>query len=163
MITLIAAVDTCMGIGNGKTILWDEPEDQKFFRQETLGGAVIMGRKTWNSLRRTALPNRLNIIVSTQYYFNLNNDNTYYAESIEQALKYAKSQSTRIYGIGGAGIYEELLEHANRLLLTRIKGNYNCKVKFPHFREMDWTKSTYTINNLNIDEYLRYELTTKEN
>lgn len=159
MITLIAAVDTCMGIGDGKTILWDEPEDQKFFRQETLGGAVIMGRKTWNSLRRTALPNRLNIIVSTQYYFNLNDDNTYYAESIDQALKYAKSQSTRIYGIGGAGIYKELLDHADRLLLTRIKGNYNCSVKFPYFNEVNWTKYSYNINSLNIDEYLRYYYT----
>lgn len=66
MISLIVARARNGAIGRGNTIPWDAPEDLKFFQRETLGGAVIMGRNTWDSLPKRPLPRRLNIVVTSR-------------------------------------------------------------------------------------------------
>ncbi len=65
MITLIVARDRNGAIGKDNTIPWHAPEDLKAFQRETLGGAIIMGRNTWDSLPVKPLKNRLNIVVSS--------------------------------------------------------------------------------------------------
>ena len=116
MITLIVARARNGAIGRSGTIPWDVPEDLKFFQRETLGGALIMGRTTWESLPVKPLPRRYNIVVSS---------NPDVAEivmpSIVQAVEHARAQGyQRIYGIGGARIYKELLPHAHRLLISEV-------------------------------------------
>ncbi|CAN0153304.1 unnamed protein product, partial [Chrysoparadoxa australica] len=64
MITLIAAHDRNRAIGKDGDIPWHLPEDLAMFKRETLGGALIMGRRTWESLPFKPLPKRLNIVVS---------------------------------------------------------------------------------------------------
>ena len=65
MLTLIAARDRNGAIGKNNTIPWHAPEDLAFFQRETTGGAVIMGRRTWESLPFKPLKNRLNLVVSS--------------------------------------------------------------------------------------------------
>lgn len=131
MITLIAAVDTELGIGKEGGIPWNAPEDLKFFKQETLGGACIMGRRTFESLK-TPLHDRLNIVVSRSTP-EIIPQNTVYASSVEEAVQLAKMRSySRIYAIGGASIYSEMNKYAQRMLLTMVNSNYHCDVKFPH-------------------------------
>ena len=117
MITLIVARAQNGAIGRDGTIPWDIPEDLKFFQRETLGGALIMGRNTWQSLPVKPLPRRFNIVVSS---------NAGIAEvvvpSVTDAIALATRQGhQRIYGIGGAAIYKEMLPLAHRLLISEVQ------------------------------------------
>src|SRR5690606_7264798 len=92
-------------IGKQGTIPWRAPEDLAFFQRETTGGAVIMGRRTWESLPVRPLKNRLNIVVSSH-----SPDAPLVCRSVEAALAAAEQAGhARIYGIGGAHIYAALL------------------------------------------------------
>lgn len=116
MITLIAAHDRNRAIGKDGGIPWHIPEDLAMFKRETLGGACIMGRKTWESLPVKPLPKRLNIVVTRDpSVFDLT------ARSVEDAIEIARAQGYfRIYGIGGQGVYEAMLPLAHRLLITHV-------------------------------------------
>lgn len=116
MISLIVARDRMGAIGKDNTIPWYAPEDLKAFQRETQGGAIIMGRNTWDSLPVKPLKNRLNIVVSS---------NPACADlvmpSVDAAVAEARAQGyMRIYGIGGAGIYRGMMKMADRLLITEV-------------------------------------------
>jgi len=116
MISLIVARDKNGAIGKDGDIPWHAPEDLKFFQRETMGGAIIMGRNTWDSLPFKPLKNRLNIVVTSQGV-----DAEHVVGAVAEAVALAEAQGyRRIYGIGGAGIYREMLEIADRLLITEV-------------------------------------------
>lgn len=116
MITLIAAHDRNRAIGKEGGIPWHIPEDLAMFKRETLGGALIMGRRTWESLPVKPLKNRLNIVVSRDRGLA-----EHVVGSVEEAVALAQAEGYfRIYGIGGQGIYEAMLPMAHRLLITEV-------------------------------------------
>jgi dihydrofolate reductase len=116
MITLIAARARNGAIGKDNRIPWHIPEDLALFKRETLGGAIVMGRRTWESLPFKPLKDRLNIVVSRDTTLT-----EHVVPSVEDAIALAQSQGYfRIYGIGGQGIYEALLPLAHRLLITEV-------------------------------------------
>ncbi|SEW23125.1 dihydrofolate reductase [Cognatiyoonia koreensis] len=116
MITLIVARDRNGAIGKDGDIPWHAPEDLKFFQRETVGGAIVMGRNTWDSLPFKPLKNRLNIVVSSQDV-----DAEHVVRSVTEAVALAEAHGhRRVYGIGGAGIYKEMLGIAHRLLITEV-------------------------------------------
>lgn len=116
MITLIAAHDRNRAIGKDGDIPWHIPEDLAMFKRETLGGALVMGRRTWESLPVKPLKNRLNIVVSRDTSLT-----EHVVGSVAEAVALAQSEGYfRIYGIGGQSIYEEMLPMAHRLLLTEV-------------------------------------------
>ena len=135
MITVIVARARNGAIGKANTIPWHAPEDLAAFKQETLGGAVIMGRRTWDSLPRKPLPNRLNIVVSASLP-----DGPDLCRSVEEALRHARAQGvSRIYAIGGAAIYAEMLPLAHRLLITEVDiAVEGADTFFPEFAAQDW-------------------------
>lgn len=139
MITLIVARARNGAIGKDNDIPWHAPEDLKAFQRETLGGAVIMGRNTWDSLPFKPLKNRLNIVVSS---------NPEAAEivvpSIEAAIALAQAEGyVRIYGIGGAGIYKGMLDLADRLMITEVDLEVaEADAYFPTFNADDWRVTT---------------------
>jgi dihydrofolate reductase len=117
MITLIAARDKHGAIGKDGTMPWDIKEDLRAFQRETRGGAVIMGRKTWDSLNRKPLPNRCNIVVTSKDVVG----DALAVKTVQDALKAASDNGYfRIYGIGGEGIYRDLLPYADRMLITDV-------------------------------------------
>jgi len=122
-------------IGKDGTIPWRAPEDLAFFQRETMGGAVIMGRKTWQSLPFKPLKNRLNIVVSSQ-----DHDAPVVCRDLAQAIAHAQTAGhRRIYGIGGAAIYGGLLPHADRLLITEVAVDVpGADTFFPPFEGVDW-------------------------
>jgi dihydrofolate reductase len=137
MITLIVARDRNGAIGKDNTIPWQAPEDLKAFQRETLGGAVIMGRNTWDSLPFKPLKNRLNLVVSS----NPDVADAVYA-SVGEAIAAASAQGyRRIYGIGGAGIYREMLAVADRLLITEVAVEIaGADTHFPQINAQDWQR-----------------------
>ena len=116
MLTLIVARARNGAIGRDGGIPWDAPEDLAMFQRETTGGALVMGRHTWESLPVRPLKNRLNLVVSrdpdlAEHVF----DDPLAAVAAARALG-----RQRIYGIGGAAIYAALLPVAHRLLITEV-------------------------------------------
>lgn len=157
MITLIVARAKNGAIGRDGTIPWDLPEDMKFFQRETLGGAVVMGRNTWESLPVKPLPRRYNIVVSSNPTAA-----DVVAPTVAAAIKLASNQGyLRIYGIGGAGIYEEMLGLANRLLISEVDVQVpDADTFFPEFDPDNWTLAHKAPLRTNapaccVHEYLR--------
>lgn len=151
MITLIAAHDRNRAIGKDGGIPWHIPEDLALFKRETLGGAIIMGRKTWDSLPFKPLKDRLNIVVSRDKSLH-----DHVVPSVQDAITLARAQAYfRIYGIGGQGIYEAMLPLADRLLITEVNTHVvNADAFFPKIRG-EWRE----VNpNFNLDSQLRAEV-----
>ncbi len=115
---------------------WHLPEDLDFFRRETIGGAVIMGRRTWLSIPSRPLENRLNCVISS----DTGVAETVFAK-VEDAVAHARSAGIhRIYGIGGQGIFRDLLGAANRMLITEVDLSVeNADTFFPDFDEDLWS------------------------
>ena len=157
MLTLIAAHDRNRAIGKDNDIPWRAPEDLAFFQRETTGGAVIMGRRTWDSLPSKPLRARLNLVVSSDPQLAEH----VFAEP-QAALGYAHAAGyRRVYGIGGAGIYAALLPLADRLLLTEVDVAVDgADTFFPAFDPADWDRvGTVTLRTdeprCTLVEYLR--------
>ncbi|MEC7763879.1 MAG: dihydrofolate reductase [Pseudomonadota bacterium] len=135
MLSLIVARAQGGAIGRDGDIPWHAPEDLRMFQRETTGGAIIMGRKTWESLPVKPLKNRLNIVVSRDAGLT-----DHVVGSVEDAIALARGEGyTRVYGIGGAGIYAALLPLADRLLVTEVELDVpDADAFFPAFDEAYW-------------------------
>jgi dihydrofolate reductase len=138
-ITLIAAVARNGAIGRDGALLWQLPEDMRFFRQTTRGHTVIMGRRTWDALppRFRPLPARRNIVITRHAQWH--DVGAEAALSLDAALELA-SGDIRVFVIGGADIYAQAIVLADQLLLTEIDRDFEGDVHFPtwdrsHFRE----------------------------
>lgn len=115
-VSIIAAVARNRAIGKDNELIYRLPDDMKRFKALTTGNTVLMGRKTFESLPKGALPNRRNIVLSrTQHDFP--GCDTYC--SLDEALKHC-SENEDIYIIGGAEVYTQALPLADRLCLTEI-------------------------------------------
>lgn len=140
MISLIVARAKNGAIGRDGDMPWDLPEDLAMFQRETRGGAVIMGRRTWESLPEAYRPlkGRFNVVVTRS---DITGPDAV-VQSIEDAIAACQAQGyTRIYGIGGAGIYKAMLPLAHRLLITEVDLEVtDADTFFPAFEEDRWTE-----------------------
>lgn len=131
MISIIAAAARNGVIGSGGRIPWNIPEDMAYFRRITYGGAVIMGRRTFEEIGKP-LKGRLNIIVSSKRKFE--GEDVLTAGSLRIAVELAKrSGRENIFLCGGASIYREGLDIAERIYLTEVDGEYEGDTFFPDF------------------------------
>lgn len=136
-LALIAAVDRRGGIGLGNELLWRHGEDQRHFKQATMGHPVIMGRKTWDSLpeRFRPLPGRRNIVVTRNAQWSAQGAEA--ARSLDEALALAAG-APRVFVMGGAQLYELALPRADELVLTEIDAEFQADAFFPA-----WDRSSY--------------------
>ncbi|MCI6502998.1 MAG: dihydrofolate reductase [Prevotella sp.] len=116
MINIIAAIAQNKAIGNNNKLLYWLPNDLKRFKALTTGHTIIMGRKTYNSLPKGALPNRRNVVLSRSLT-EIEGCEVY--TSLENALQHCAANE-EIYIIGGASVYEQALPLADRLCLTEV-------------------------------------------
>ena len=129
-VSLVAAVARGGVIGRGGEIPWRLPEDLARFRALTTGHAVVMGRKTWESLpeRFRPLPGRRNVVVSRNPEWRA--DGAERAGSLEDALALLDG-AERVFVIGGGQLYAEALPYADELLLTEIDADAEGDTWFP--------------------------------
>lgn len=138
MLSLVVARDRNGAIGKDGDIPWRAPEDLAFFQRETTGGAIIMGRNTWDSLPYKPLKNRLNLVVTSRGV-----EGAECFGSVAEAMGFAlQAGHARLYGIGGAGIYAEMIGIADRLLITEVDLEVDAPdTFFPSFEASDWVET----------------------
>lgn len=117
MISIIAAVDRRMGIGYENKLLFWLPNDLRRFKALTTGNTIIMGRKTFESLPKGALPNRRNVVLSSHADTHCPGAEVF--TSLEDALK-SCAEDEQVYIIGGASVYRQALPLADALCLTEV-------------------------------------------
>jgi len=123
-LTSIVAVNRDGVIGRQNGLPWRLRSDMKFFREQTLDNVVIMGRKTFDSFGRGALPRRYNIVISTHFGLFPEDSDCCTATGVEDAL-FRATLAPRIYKesfvIGGATIYEQFAPFVDRYLITLVE------------------------------------------
>jgi dihydrofolate reductase len=118
MIIGIAAVDRNGAIGKGGKLPWHYSADMKFFKETTTGHAIVMGRKTWETLGKP-LKNRLNIVLSRTADLEPRESLLVFRD-VESVLSLNESLTTDLFVIGGAQIYQEFLPHIDKWLITEV-------------------------------------------
>ncbi len=134
MITLVLAMAENGVIGKDGAIPWRIAEDMKRFKSLTLGKPVVMGRKTWDSLPRKPLPDRLNIVVTRQPGWSAHGAVT--ALSFDDALDKAQNAAD-VMVIGGGEIYRASLAKADRIELTQVHRTFDGDAHFM-FDQSGW-------------------------
>lgn len=150
----IVAVDENWAIGYKNELLVRIPADQKFFRQETTGKVVVLGRKTLETFPQgRPLPNRTNIIVSTKQDYEVKD--AIVVHSIEELLEELKKYDTNdVYIIGGDSIYKQMLPYCDTAHVTKIDRVYEADTYFPNLDEMEEWEIT-----ADSDEQVYFDLT----
>lgn len=119
MLSIIAAIGKNRELGKNNKLLWDIPEDMEHFRSTTRGHAVIMGRKTYESIGH-ALPGRPNIIITRDDTFKTT-DGSFIVHSLNEAITLGKEkEKEELFIIGGANIYAQAIDIADKLYLTIV-------------------------------------------
>lgn len=137
-ISMIAAVGKNLELGKENHLIWHIKEDMKFFREQTMGKPIIMGRKTFESLPRL-LPGRQHVVLTRQK--NEFPSGVLVVHSKEELLEYIASYSEEVMIIGGASLYKEMLEYAKKLILTEIDAEEKkADAYFPSFFKEDWNR-----------------------
>ncbi|NLI36441.1 MAG: dihydrofolate reductase [Bacteroidales bacterium] len=135
-IIIIAAIDRAGAIGYKNQLLFHLSADLKRFKELTIGHTVIMGRHTFESLPKGALPNRRNIVLSSNSELLLPNVEIF--SSLELAIAHS-SDDEKIFIIGGAEVYKQAIERADQLYLTEIDAIApNADVYFPIIDPKIW-------------------------
>lgn len=131
-ISLIAAIASGnRALGKDNDLIYKIPEDLKRFKEITSGHAIIMGRKTYESIGHP-LPNRINIVITRDPNFKA--EGVVVVHSLDEALKQI-NESGEVFIIGGGQIYQEAIKMADKLYLTIVEGNPEADTFFPDYSE----------------------------
>ncbi len=141
MITLIAAISENNALGKDNELLWHLPDDFKRFKEVTSGHHVIMGRKTFESLGKKALPKRTNIIITRQQSYDASC--IVLADSLKKALQIASTDNNP-YILGGGMIYKEAIKIADRLDITLVHHKFEADTFFPKIDPKIWKEMSRT-------------------
>lgn len=134
-LALVVAVASNGVIGRNGGLPWRIPEDLKHFRRVTTGHAVIMGRKTWESIGKP-LANRRNIVITRTPGYAA--EGAEVVASIDEAIARARETDEEPRVIGGAEIYRATLPIATRLFLTEVHRDVEGDASFPPFDRAEW-------------------------
>ncbi len=136
---LIAAIGKNNELGKNNDLIWHFKEDMKFFKETTMGSAVIMGRKTFESLPK-ALSGRRNIVITSDE--NYTTDGAETVHSVEEALSLVGDGDAFV--IGGGRVYEEMLPLCDALYLTEIDAECgDADTYFPVFDKDGYDKTVF--------------------
>ena len=158
---IFVAVDENWAIGSKNDLLVRIPADHKFFREETTGKVVVLGRKTLETFPQgMPLKNRTNIILSTNKDYKVKDAIVVHdvPELLKELEKYAKED---IYIIGGESIYRQLLPYCDVAHVTKIDHAYEADAYFPNLDEMpEWELTADSEEQVYFDltyHFLKYE------
>lgn len=135
-ISIIAAVTRDGGLGHKGNLLYRISDDMKHFKAVTMGKPIIMGRKTFESFPKGALPGRRNIVVTRNASYNA--PGIEIATSLDEAINMTAASDEAMI-IGGGEIYRQAMPHASRIYLTQIDADYpDADTRFPEIDATRW-------------------------
>ncbi len=141
-ISMIVAVAQNLVIGKNNDLVWNLPDDMKFFKEKTTGHHVIMGRKNYESIpaKWRPLPNRQNVIITRNIELNI--PDVIIVNSIELALQIAEEAGeTEAFIIGGGEIFNMGLSLTDRIYYTDIKESFDGDTFFPKINKNEWVET----------------------
>ena len=138
MVNIIVAIAQNGTIGDKNSLLWHIKEDMRFFRTTTSGHAVIMGRKTFESLGSKPLPKRSNIVITRS---DTKFEGALTAHSLEEAIAMAEGDD-EIFIMGGAQIYAIAMDVADRMYITHVERDYEGDTSYPAIDFTKWKLSS---------------------
>jgi len=133
-VSLIVAMAENRVIGRDNQLPWRLSADLQRFKALTMGKPIVMGRKTWESIGRP-LPGRTNIVVTRDVGYQA--EGCVVVHSVDQALEVATG-SDEVMVIGGANLYQQLLDRADCLYLTQVRADVEGDAWFPEFDVTQW-------------------------
>jgi len=143
--SIIVSMDLHGGIGIDNKLPWHIPADLKWFKTHTLNNTVIMGSNTYFSLpeKFRPLPNRKNVVLTNnpEKKLIIESEGALFRSSIQEILTEFKDDNCFI--IGGATLYDQMIDHVQYLYITKVAGDYKCDTFFKHFpkeEELEWIK-----------------------
>jgi len=142
IISLLVAMDERRGIGKDGKLPWRLSSDMKRFRELTMGHHIIVGRKTFESIGKP-LPGRQTIVVTRNASYS--GEGCLIAGSVQEAIDLAEARGeTEAFVIGGADIYAQALDVADRIYLTAVHAEVDADTFFPEFNRSPWTEKECT-------------------
>lgn len=154
IISLLVAMDERRGIGKDNGLPWRLSSDLKRFRELTLGHAIVVGRKTFESIGKP-LPGRYMILVTRNRDYNPEGcrlEDCQVVHSVEQAIDLARSRGeSELFICGGAQIFAETLQVADRIYLTEVHAVVDADTFFPKYDESLWV----------VEQVIRHEADEK--
>lgn len=129
ILAIIVAHDPRLIIGKDGTLPWHYSEDLKYFKQTTMGHALLMGRVVFESLNEKPLPGRKNVVLSRSQKFK----QVPTFSSIDDALASLQNEEI-VFCIGGESVYRQVLPKTDKLFVTEIHQNYEGDTRFPEYR-----------------------------
>lgn len=139
-IAIIVAMDRNHVIGKDGRLPWNIPEDMKWFVQHTMHNPVVMGRRTFESMKKP-LRDRSNIVISRNAAFDVP-DGVHLVANVDEALKLGRdlceSPLQKVFVIGGAQVFEQCFDWVSLLYLTKIDTSYDGDTRFPSYDEIQW-------------------------
>ncbi|MCF6186661.1 MAG: dihydrofolate reductase [Desulfobulbaceae bacterium] len=151
-IILIAAMAANRVIGKDNTIPWDIPGEQARFKQMTMGHALIMGRKTWQSIGRP-LPGRRNIVITRNLTFQA--PGAQVAHSLDEGIALCTNEK-KVFIIGGEQLYRLALSLADTLILTTLPEPVAGDAWFPRFSSQTFS----LVGSEQVDAPMPYTINT---
>ncbi len=133
MITFVYAQDLMGAIGYRNDLPWHLPNDLKFFKKVTMGHTILMGRNTFESMNRRLLPGRKSVILTSDLNYCQEIEGLTCVHSIDQVLELAKDQELMV--IGGAGVFKQLFDHADKIIRTVIEAEFEADTYMPKIDE----------------------------
>jgi dihydrofolate reductase len=140
-VTLVAAIARNGVIGADGGIPWHLPDDQRRFKELTIGHVLVMGRVTYESIGRP-LPGRTTVVVTRSAGWGAGDDGVLVAPSVPEALALAATVDEEVFVVGGTRVYEEALPFADRLELTWVDAEPEGDAWFPAVDWATWREVT---------------------
>ena len=136
MLSHIVAASENNVIGSKGDMPWHLPNDFKYFKNKTWGMPVIMGRKSYDALKKS-LPGRINIVVTKKTDFQP--EDVFVVNNIEDAVAKAKeSDAKEIFVIGGGEIFKQTIDIVSRIYLTRVHATVEGDTYYPEIKKDRW-------------------------
>lgn len=151
MISLIVAHDLNRVIGHENKMPWHIPSELAYFKEKTMGKAIVMGRNTFESIGRP-LPGRLNIVITRNQSYH--QEGVTVVHTIEEAIALARKYHDEVMVIGGEQIFKEVLPYADLLYVTCIEYQFEGDTYFPPY-DNDWKLASES-ELMTTDNGLRY-------
>jgi dihydrofolate reductase len=138
MINAIACVSQNLGLGFKNKLLFNIPEDMKFFIEMTDDSVVVMGFNTFVSIGSKGLNNRINIVITRRAPVLDQSENVRFVDSIGEAINLAESYGKDVFIIGGESIYKQALPYVERIYITFVYKDMIADTYFPSLPKKDW-------------------------